>query len=356
MRFAKVSRMPTVDQLSAQLDRLAAFEPGPFPVISLYLNLQPDQTGRDNYGPFLRKELADRLRTFSANGPERDSLEKDAEKIRAYVEQVDPAANGLAVFASSGADLFDAIPLAAPIDDNRLFVSDQPHLYPLARLIDEYPRYAVLLADTNSARVFVVAGNAIERTEQVEGVKTRRHKMGGWSQARYQRHTENFHVHHAKEVADALGRVVRDESINSIVLAGDEVIVPLLRDQLPKELTDKIIDVVKLDIRAPEREVLDASIAALRGQDVKEDRDTVDQLIGAYRANGLAVVGIDETRKALEMGQVDELVIASPPPDERAADELVAKARQTAATIRIIQDPAVLATVGGVGALLRFKV
>jgi hypothetical protein len=44
--------MPILDQLSAQLDRLAAFEPGPFPVLSLYLNLQPDQNGRDHYEPF----------------------------------------------------------------------------------------------------------------------------------------------------------------------------------------------------------------------------------------------------------------------------------------------------------------
>ena len=62
----------------------------------------------------------------------------------------------------------------------------------------------------------------------------------------------------------------------------------------------------------------------------------MDELLGAYRANGLAVVGIEATRKALEMGQVDELVIAAPPPDERAGDELVAKARQTAARIRFV--------------------
>lgn len=348
--------MPTLDQLSAQLDRIAAFEPGPFPVLSLYLNLQPDQNGRDHHEPFLRKKLAERLRTFPATGPERESVEKDAEKIRAYVDEVDKAANGLAIFACSGADLFDAIPLAAPVQENRLFLSDQPHVYPLARLIDDYPRYAVLLADTHSARIFVFAGNAVEHTEQIEGVKTRRHKMGGWSQARYQRHTENFHVHHAKEVVDALARVVRDESIASIVIAGDEVIVPLLREQLPKELAEKVIDIVKLDIRAPEREVLDTTIAALRNQDTEADRTTVDALIGAYRANGLAVVGIAATRKALEMGQVDELVIAAPPPDERAGNELVAKARQTSARIRIVQDPAVLSGVGGVGALLRFKV
>jgi peptide chain release factor subunit 1 len=373
--------MPTLDQLSAQLDRLAALDAGPFPVISLYLNMQPDQNGRDHFEPFLRKELAERLRTYSASGPERASLEKDAGKIREYGAAVDASANGLAIFACSGAELFDAMPFAAPINEHRLYVSDEPHLYPLARLIDEYPRYAALLADTHSARIFVVAGNAIEHTEQIEGVKTKRHKMGGWSQARYQRHTENYHLHHTKEVVDALARIVRDESIGSIVVAGDDVIVPLLKEQLPKDLAERVIDIVKLDVRAPEREVLDKTIAALRERDVETDRGKVDELLGAYRANGLAVVGVDQTRRALELGEVDELIITASPdairvsaakgqaagvaaenakPDrtagERAADELVAKARQTAATIRFIEDPALLAGVGGAGALLRFKV
>ena len=156
--------MPTLDQLNAQLDRLAALEPGPFPVISLYLNMQPDERGRDHFGPFLRKELAERLRTYGAETPERARLEADAEKIRQYVDtQVDGSANGLAIFAS-GDTLFEAVQLAAPISEHRLYISDQPHLYPLARVIDEYPRYAVLAADTNSARIFVFALNDVEST------------------------------------------------------------------------------------------------------------------------------------------------------------------------------------------------
>jgi len=101
--------MPQLDELAAQLDRLAAFESGPFPVVSLYLNLQPNEFGRDRFEPFLRKELADRLRTYQGNGPERDSIEQDAAKIREYVTNLDGSLNGLALFASSGADLFEAV-------------------------------------------------------------------------------------------------------------------------------------------------------------------------------------------------------------------------------------------------------
>lgn len=39
------------------LDELAAFEPTGYPFISLYLNLQPDQHGRDNFESFVRKEF-----------------------------------------------------------------------------------------------------------------------------------------------------------------------------------------------------------------------------------------------------------------------------------------------------------
>lgn len=350
--------MPT-EQLSAQLDRLASFDGGPFPVVSLYLDMRPNERGRDHYEPFLRKELTERLESFGTSGPERDSLNQDAERIRTYMSEVDRTANGLALFSCSAADLFEALPLSAPITEHRLYISERPHLYPLARIIDEYPRAALLLANTNSARLFVVAANAIERVEHVEGVKTKRHKVGGWSQARYRRHIENFHLHHAKDVVDVLTKVVRDEHIDSVVLAGDEVVVPLLREQFPKDVAERIVDVVKLDVRAPERRVLATITESLRKKDAESDRQRVESLLGEYRGDGLAVTGVKATKRALDAGQVDELLITAVPETidgtERVADDLVAKARQTAAGIRFIEDRSLLRAVGGVGAFLRFK-
>jgi peptide chain release factor subunit 1 len=369
--------MPTTDQLTAQLDRVASTDTGPYPVISLYLDLRPNEHGRDQFEPFLRKELADRVHTYPASGPERASLDADAARIREYVTGLDGSVNGLALFASHGAGLFEPIALAAPIDAHRLYISDQPHLYPLARVIDEYPRYLALLTDTHSARIFVFATNAIEKTEQIQGEKTKHHKKGGWSQARYQRHVENFHLQHAKEVADAVARLVREEAIDKVFISADDVVMPLLREHLPKEVSDRIVDVLKMDVRAPEHEVLESTLAALRQKDAETDRERVDELIGAYRANGLACVGVDATRKAFELGQVDELLITAVPnalkaketsaaagnqdvgertPQERLADELIVQARNTSAKIRFIEDPALLGPFGGVGAFLRFKV
>jgi len=350
--------MPIIDELSAQLDRLAAFEPGPFPFVSLYLNLQTDGRGKDNAEPFLKKEFAERLRTYSAEGPERASLEDDQKKIAAYVAEREASSNGLVVFSSSGANVFEAIQIAAPIDEPRLFITNRPHLYPLAKLLDQYPRYLALLADTHTARIFVFAVNAVERTESIEGTKTKHHKAGGWSQARYQRHAENYHVQHAKEVADTVARIVRDEKIDRIIVRGDETILPLLREQFPKDISDRIVDVVRMELHAPAKEVLETTIEALRQKDAETDRERVDQLIEGYRGSGLACVGVENTRKAFTLGQVDELVITAAPKafSEGVANELAGQARNTSARMRVIEDPSLLESVGDVGAFLRFKV
>lgn len=349
--------MPTIAELQSQLDRVAASDCAPYPVLSLYLDLRPNERGRDAFEPFLRNDFKERVETYAEKGPERDSLDRDVEKVREYIQNVDSSLNGLAVFACSGAELFEAIPLTAPVEGHAVHIGEQPHLYPLAKLIDQYPRYIAVLADTHVARIFVFAANTTEKVDKVEGEKTRRHKMGGWSQARYQRRVENAHAHHAKEVADTVARIVRDEGIDRIVIAGDEVIVPLLREEFPKDVAERIVDVVKLDVRTPERQVLETTIAALREKDAESDRERVDELVNAYRGSGLGVAGLKRTQRAFELGQVEELLLPGTADQigQEAADDLVAKARQTSAQVRIIEDAALLKPLGGVGAFLRFK-
>ncbi len=347
--------------LQDTIDRLAAFEPVGLPVVSLYLNMQPDERGRDRYDAFVRSELAARTRTYVAGTAERESLEQDAERINRYLaNEVRPSANGLAIYACAGADgFFEAVQLEAPMDEHRLYISNQPHLYHLARLNDAYPPYAAVVLDSRSARILVFELGERVNEETIENEKVKRHKQGGWSQARYQRHTENIQQQHAKEVVDALDRIVREDGIGRIVLAGDEVIIPVIRGELPKHLEEKVIDIVSLDIRTPEHEVLSTTLESLRHQDAKEDEDKVGRLMDAYRGGGLGVVGARATLDALMLGQVDELLIGPTlerqDDGEAVSDELVTGARATGATVTFIEDASLLDEVGGVGALLRFK-
>jgi peptide subunit release factor 1 (eRF1) len=369
------------------IERVAAFEPQDLPVVSLYLNAQADEHGQHNYDVFVRKELSERAKTFEADTPQRQSIDEDLVRINRYLEKkIDPPTQEIALFACAGAnDFFEALQLEAPIENNRLFVYDRPHLYPLTRLVDQYPRYAVVLADTNFAKIFVIAlGEAMQRKE-LQNVKTKRTQVGGWSQMRYQRHTENYHLHHAKEVIDNLARLVRDERIEHVLLAGDEqTIIPLLREQMSKELAGKVIEVLSLGIDTPERELIEETLKAYRRYDSLSDMEKVEHLIGEYQRDGLAVAGVPQTLAALSNGQVEELLIssaanalkfdkeevekvlslysssgeASAMLDERTvADELIRRATQlSSARITFIEDDSALKNLGGVGALLRYRI
>ena len=380
-----------------QLDRLAAFEPAPYPVVSLYLNTQPGPTGRDQFNTFVRKEFAARSRTYAAGSPERESLDQDLERIAGFLDNhLDPSANGVAVFACSAGELFETIQLTAPIEQHWLSIGDQPHLYPLARLDSLHPRYAAVLADTNAARILVFATGELVAEREIKGVKTKRTSQGGSSQARYQRHTENFHVQHAKEVIEALERIVKQENIAEIIVAGDEVVMPLIREQMPKHIAEKVVEHVRMNLNTPSAQLIDGALEALRHVHSQTEREKVETAIGGFRSGGLGVVGPQDTLEALIKGQVEELLISATlrdlqpvgaltastasdsleavlpepvletvasgePADAHAdtirlADELITKAAQTGARITFVEDAELLSDYGGVAAILRFVI
>lgn len=376
-----------ITQPQRLLEKLLEFEPVSAPVISLYLDARTGDHGKRNLMPFVRKQLNERAKTYENHTPEQESFAADSERIIAYFENgIHTPTQGLAIFACSAANnYFEVGEFEAPFERNRIFVSDRPHVYPLARVIDQYRRFAVVLADTNRARIFVfAAGRALEE-RSVENVKTKRTSVGGWSQARYQRHEENYHLHHVKEVVEMLERTVREEQIENIILAGDEgTVIPLLRDQLPKELADKVIDAVSLGIDTPEHELFEESLTVFRRHDSLTDMEKLQRLLNEYRADDLGVAGVPETLAALSNGQVEEMLIVSSadklaydeaevrkvlelyntdgelPPKldpQTVADELVRRANLlSSARVTFIEDDTRLQHIGGVGAFLRYRI
>jgi peptide subunit release factor 1 (eRF1) len=305
--------------LRDQLDRLAFIDPGSF--VSIYLDLRPDQNGqRSHVDTFLKNSFDEQTRSMT--GDTRRAFDNVLERIREHLQAQDVPPKGTAIFASTTGDSFEAIPLDVPVDQPSMHVGSVPHLYPLARLNDQYPRYAALLVDTNTADLYVFALGSKTRHDAIVNEKTRRTQMGGWSQARYQRRADNFHKQHMKEVVDLLGKVVTEEHLNHVVVACDEVAKPYLMAQLPKHLAEKVIDTVQVDVKSTEEhQLLKDTMEALRRQDAQTDVEHVQRMLDAWRAGGLAVAGIEATVRALDMRQVEELLIAARPDRVNGAAE-----------------------------------
>jgi len=367
------------------LQKLLDVEPDKGPFISAYLDTSVNENGKRTFEIVLRKQISEHLATLPEESDERQAFEQDVEKINAHLENLDTEIQGAAIFACSGAGLFKVYEFQVPFDENLFFVFDRPHLYPLIKLVSQNRRFAVAQADTNSAHIYVFGRGEVFSREDIQNEKTNRSDVGGWSQMRYQRHVDNFHQQHAKEIVAELEKLVREDRIDRVILAGDEtVIIPILKEEITKELQDKVIGTMSLSVNAPEHEVLEAAEKIVKQHNTLEDMKAIETLKEQNYENGLGVSSIGKVLPALLNGQVQELYISSnfdsldynigevnkifkdyaPGIDEDlpsakqtglVIDEILRIAAQTADQIRFIDDDNLLKEAGGVGALLRYQ-
>jgi peptide subunit release factor 1 (eRF1) len=387
--------------LSNLVEKLTGFEPSGFPFITIYLNAGANENGRDAYGAWLRNELSGSAGNFKEESPEAESYNRDVERILNFIDtQVEPSANGIAIFACFAADeFFETAQIEVPFPNNRFFVFDRPHVFPFVRAIEQNPRYAVLWADTNKADIYIYGGersidaetDTDAQVEHIENVVTQRSQAGGWSQQRFQRRLENFHLQHAKETVDVLEKLMRNAKIGHLILCGDEAtIMPILRPQLPKALDEAVIGTLNMSQYDSEDEIHEATLALMKEYDAKKDEEAIERAIGAAKAAAqLGTIGVEDTLAALSNGQVEELVISanfndieySPkkvkkvlkayaPGDDNSAsdvlpdakqprqiaDELIIRALNTAAKIRFIEQSELLEETHGVAAVLRYNI
>ncbi len=366
------------------LRKLAEVEAVDQPFLSVYLNAEPNQHGRDDFDVFLKKQLSEHQDDYEEHTPERESFDKDVERIADYAKKIRASANGVAIFACSDAGFFQTIEFDVPFENDRFFVFDRPHIYPLAKLIDQNPRFAVVLADSNTARIYVFQRGRVLEEDEIENETYNRSEVGGWSQMRFQRHIDELRKQHIKEVVDELDKIVREDNITKVVLAGNiEVTIPLVREELTSFLEDKIVGTIRLSIDAPEDEILDEAETAINQNNTLADKEKIDHVFDQNYDEGLGVTGVAKTLKALENGQVQELYLSAKfdeieydeneikeilenyaPGNEgetpsvgnsrQIADQLLRLALISAEKIRYIEDENLLEDVGGVAALLRY--
>jgi hypothetical protein len=92
------------------------------------------------------------------------------ERIISYVtEKTDSAANGVALFTCWGAEeFFEAIQLTTPVNDNRVYAYNQPDLFQLAHLDEQYPRYAARCSRIPTRRVSSSSGWAMLQEQEAK--------------------------------------------------------------------------------------------------------------------------------------------------------------------------------------------
>jgi peptide chain release factor subunit 1 len=372
--------------LQALLEELTTYPATEQPFLSLYLDLRPDGNGRRTEMLQTLEQSLDMIRDqIKARDGNLQSFDADRERIMDYVNTEAPVdAQAVAIFACDAEGLWYTTPLQAPVETH-IFEGRYPHVFDLARVIDDYETYAVVLADSQESRIFVVTLNSAEKVGETESdEEIKRFQAGGWGQMLFQRRTENVIKAHTREIADKLGRLMKRYDVQHVIIAGNDSIKGAVLGSLPKQIQEKLVDYINMDITANMQQIMETIEPLMREVEHEQEADDVDTLEAQVNTKGgLGVIGVEDTAMALSKGQVRLLIMLqdfhatgslnpqtqfvygrmySKDPFDGSDLETVnlreafpARAAQTGATVQIVEANEYLAAHEGVGALLWYR-
>jgi hypothetical protein len=299
--------------LKRQLERFAAIEPSAdVPYLTITLDWHPDgQDPRKRPGrQFIEQQFDTLLGEREYRDPEAVSLRDDLELIRTFLDdEVDPASQSVGIVACAARNVFETLQLGLALENNVL-LGPTPSLSILMRLAEDYAPYAVLLVDQHEATLIFLSQSRRDRSVWLESSDyPRKQQAGGWSQRRFQARADERVSAFAQDIAEEVRKALEESGTKVLVLAGDEVMTSALDEQFHQDVKDRIAGTVRLDIRASEQEIVEATMPLVEAFEREQESEAVRLLHENRGSGGLAALGSDEVLAALQAGQVMTLVM-----------------------------------------------
>lgn len=331
---------PLALDIPATLARLAALPPSPeAPYLTVSLDWRPEGTepGRvpppepkrsqrrarrelpENPGTPWRvswaevsRRIDDLVLEFGPRGTAFDSLSTDVERIKRYVDDdLDPAAQGVIIIACHHHDLFEPVPIDVPVTTS-ITTGPIPALRPLVHAAEDFPPYAVLVADQREAFLWLMEGQTWGSAVQLEADGyPRKQQQGGWSQRRYQARADERVEAFASTIADETRQALGEgrSGIDYLIIAADEPMLTALNGELHETVKEKVIGYIHLAPDAGVTQVAAEAAPLVEQAERQRELEAVQHVRDGAGAGTDGVAGARETVAALQAGQVEELVM-----------------------------------------------
>lgn len=250
------------------------------------------------------------LSDYGPRGEAHESLSRDARRIAAFLdEELDPAAQGVYIVACSAHDVFTPLALSVPLPTT-VTAGATPALALLARIVDDYPAYAVLLADQHQATISKIRRAARGRSVRLESSDwPRKQQTGGLSQRRLQARAGERVAAFARGIAAETERTLDDAGIEMLVVAGDPVITSALAETFPRSVSERIVGTIALDIQTPEQAMIEATLPLVEQVERDNELAAAKSVANEVGADGRGAAGAGAVLRALQGGRVDTLVL-----------------------------------------------
>lgn len=296
-----------------------------------------------------------------------DALERMIQHLKIYK---DTPPNGLAAFsgnilAKEGKTDVRVWSIEPPIPLKiRLYRCDKDFkLDILEEMMEVKEVYGLVVLDSRDAIVALLKGKAIIPLHKTHSQVPGKFKAGGQSSMRFQQNRMLALKAHLKKVAD----IVKDQFLGMENLKGIIVGGPgphkyewVEQGYLTGDILKKIIGIKDLSYTEEFglEELLEKSQDILAKEGVIEEKQIITKFLETLaKEPGKVTYGLEETKKALEMGAVETLLL-SEAIDDQIVDELSAIAEQYSTEVKIIstdtREGAQLKDLTGIAGLLRY--
>ncbi|MCW2553286.1 MAG: hypothetical protein JWR78_3067 [Mycobacterium sp.] len=193
-------------------------------------------------------------------------------------------------------------------------VSELPYIVPILEHSFDHPDYVLVIVDHSGADMTTHIRGAL-RSETVDGGGYPVHKAAGAETAGYgdpQLRTEEAARKNLRAVADRVGELVDDKSIDTIFVVGEMRSRSDLLATLPERLRDRVV-ALEVGARHSGHDV-DEVERAIEAEFVKRQLRAIDDAAERFtaevgRESGLAVDGLGAVCSALRQGAVDTLIL-----------------------------------------------
>lgn len=278
---------------------LVGFESTDHPVLSVYLNVDPQQRTVEQYKLALRSLLG------NASGAEA----ADVKRVQSYVDTgFNRQGRGLVLFSCTAHDFWWAQSLQVPVEDH-VFVAHRAHVRQLARLIDIYERYGVIQVDQEGARLYLFNMGNLEAVEGHLGETIKLHKAGGWAASRYQRREAGQARQNLQDAAELAEGFYRQTSTRRLILAGTEKNVAAFKALLSAGLRSLIVGRINAKANATPTEIGDKAVEIAQQAEQAEQAALVDSVLAEANRGGPAVLGLADTLTAVQSGRAEHVVV-----------------------------------------------
>jgi peptide subunit release factor 1 (eRF1) len=286
---------------------LAAFKGKEAPVVSVYLDVDgKTHPKRQDYALALERLLRPQRATSDP------SVLEDLRRIEAHVRAgVDRShTRGLALFACSAHDFWQAIPVAVPVH-NQLVVNHTPHVRQLEAVLHNNVRFGVLVVDRQRARAFVFEqGALVDHSEQFDQLPRHDDDHGDWDRDHLRDHTAalaHAHVRRAAQVAFALHQ---QRPLDHLIVAAPAELVPELERDLHSYLRDRIAARVTLPTSSSIKEIRRVAMEVDGEVERTKQAALVNRLRDRLGAGNGAVAGLGDSLTFLSQRRVETLVVS----------------------------------------------